>query len=179
MAKRKKKLAPQSARTAYSGEVTVSVMRGSSVISKQKHHNDGGEALWKFVANALAGNFDHGSRPSRIQLYSDKELSVPASERILTDTAATTAKITDKQSGETIGWSATLYFRIPYARIFSPEVAGMKLYGRLSADAGQDSEVCALHTLEEPIEGIDPTTSKNYSLVIEWKLQITNVTIDN
>jgi len=53
----------------YQGKVKVSLCRGNQILSTKEYHNNGMPDLFKFLANALAGNYLSFLRPVKIKLF--------------------------------------------------------------------------------------------------------------
>ena len=54
---------------SYAGKIKVSVERGNKTISTREYHNTGMPNLFKFLCNALAGNYLDNLRPVQIKLF--------------------------------------------------------------------------------------------------------------
>lgn len=59
---------------SYKGLVKIEYMHGSNCIKSYTVHNDGTAELFRFIANALAGNFNKSMRPQFIHtFYCDRD----------------------------------------------------------------------------------------------------------
>lgn len=72
MARRKKTAqaaVTEKEQVSYSGQVKLSVQKGNKTLSTKTYHNAGTSKLFKFICEALAGNFRRGMLPSKIALF--------------------------------------------------------------------------------------------------------------
>lgn len=53
----------------YSGEVRIAVKHGKTTLSERIVHNSGRVRLFKFLANALAGDYNKSLSPRMVRLF--------------------------------------------------------------------------------------------------------------
>ena len=147
----------------YSGNVTVATYIGNKCISKKAYHNKGALALYRFLANCLAGNFPtaYNLRPFKIKLLSFKNADqILPNDFDLTEAFATDAiadasdfiqlaaapeiKYTDTK--DSCGCTVTLNFIFVYDRIISEKAHIVAIYGPNINDA---KEYCAYYLLTQ------------------------------
>lgn len=146
----------------YEGVITVSLKSGNRTINKKHYHNRGHIGLFKFICEALAGNFNKDIRPSRIRCYN---ADVPATPYITYETTALSRKGTDNS------YSVTYTFKIPYAFVYD-KISSVKLF---PTNSDLESDVCADFTFEEIIDITqEKFTHGNYCIVLEWQMTISN-----
>lgn len=66
---------------AYEGLVTVKLYNGKKLISTKTYHNAGGQNLFKFLSQCLAGNYKTAEqlRPCTLKLFNFSEQPVAPS----------------------------------------------------------------------------------------------------
>ena len=193
----------QTSSIGYTGNITISVQAGNKIISKKTYHNNGSKALFKFLVTCIRGDYAtaNSMRPFYIKLFRVKDgtpkqireylnnegwessntsnTTFDASKIVLASSEVSynkTATIGDDES------SVTLHFRIPYAYIFQTEIHMACLYGKnshndlnwsayyLLTDAGTTTE-----NLEENWTALNISPAKNYNLLIDWTMSISNI----
>lgn len=148
----------------YAGTINAKIKRGDTIISEKQYHNQGRFTLFKFICDALAGNFNASLRPCKIKLFNE---SHPASPEIY---YSTTALARTPAAGEASdGYSITYSFSIPAVYITSDEITEARLYGKNSSE---NDDYLASFLFNEGAcskpEGADSL------LLIEWTLNISN-----
>ena len=178
----------------YSGRVEVKLLRDRKLISSYKYHNKGRGKLFKFLCNALAGNYIERERPCQVKLFyckkadatdqnekvdpkafnwdaPDNELTA-ASSFVSYDAAPVLVK-----DDENDKYKITYHFRIPFTKICNKVIHIVGLY---PANVISDKEDASAYYLFadakenawKPI--IVPDLAGNFSLVIDWTLELEN-----
>ena len=174
---------------SYSGKVTLKIKRGNKVLTSKTFHNSGTNKLFKFIADALAGNFNVDLRPTQIKLFglqSDPD-DLPATPKftkncsistyIIASPAVATAPVA---SG---GYAITYHFSIPSSYITGDKIYKMALYPRKVSNI--ETDMCAKFLFIKPDETNDTSfvwypqelavNIDNYMLLVDWEMKIDNV----
>lgn len=181
----------------YSGQLVVKILSGNKVISTQTYHNNGRETLFKFLCNALAGNYIERQRPCQIKLFSYssalKTNSTPSDfnwETAFEDESAPTGitpfrdydivpVISKTQLDNYATYKTTYHFRIPFTLISGTTIHMAGLYPK-NTIYDKNASAYYLFTNDDgtewqPIEITD--NAGNFSLVIDWILTFHNFDI--
>lgn len=163
----------------YSGNIVVKVVKGKKTVATIKSHNAGGIDLWHFLAMCIAGDYRGASdlRPCNVELYNRASgTDTSASARVLVDTSADINSDSSGNAGAITGYTTTLHFKIPSTYITtSSKINVLKLYGSTPSKTGGVDNICAEVELSDT-EAIDPASySGQYSLIVEWTLEVKNV----
>lgn len=170
---------------AYQGFIQVHVMHGDKIISSKQYHNKGLSPLFKYICYALAGSYYSDLRPCKIKLFKcpytgNEEINSnpstfnwvnmrdtlsEASPYIVYD-ATPVVKTTES------GYSTTFRFKIPFWWLYLKKFDVIGMYT-------DNNEACAyyLFTKEEntkwETQELEDTTG-NYSLIVEWTMEVSN-----
>lgn len=182
----------------YQGSISVSVKRGDKTILKRSYHNSGMPNLFRYIANVVAGNSANELRPVKIKLfnYADttQDALTPANFKwdsaspyleavtpyVLFDT--TPVVRSGGNSGEEASYGTTLHFRIPSSYISNPVIHVVALYPN---NAAGKNDLSAYYTFADeknknswkPIDMSDSVG--DFSIIIEWTLETSNITKAN
>ena len=69
----------------YSGEVRIAVRRGKTTLSERTVHNSGRVRLFKFLANALAGDYNKSLSPRMVRLFAKDKAATNDSTDVSTN----------------------------------------------------------------------------------------------
>ena len=150
----------------YSGEVSVSVMRGSKLIKKIKQHNEGGEWLFKFFAECLVGRYSTSTdyRPKQLLLTNG---AAAASTFIGFNQTPTYEAANDS------GVGVTFHFTVPYAYLSGTSIDTLYLY---CDEYANDAELINQQNWSAKCElgdnAIVVSRETNIILIIDWTLHI-------
>lgn len=165
---------------SYIGHVKLTATFCGEVIEEKDLHNQGGEALWDFLATCLAGRWNEAEvkKPYKIKLfYYDTNTVVP---KDITDTtpvmeitdyiSITSAPIVDEE------YNAVFHFLVPYTYI-SDKFNHIRLY---SASAASTNDYLARVNL---VKNNDTDTEwdtvekgdSNMVWVLDWYMKATNM----
>lgn len=166
----------------YTGKVTISVLNGNRVVSKNQYHNAGTEYLFSFLCNCLCGKASSLERPTMIRLFTIDADDSPENPHWNSDTIASSPVIYDipplpgRIDGDPNGYKVLYHFRIPYSFLRRFEIAKMALYAPANVDGLEKMSAYFLITEQGVFKPIPLPVSayNNYSIVVEWELQITN-----
>lgn len=155
----------------YQGKVTVSIKRGKTILAKKTYKNQGCYSMFKFIANALAGNFVSNNRPCKIRLFTsttgtteaDKyDSKLVVSPYILCNAASVGVAVSNPQTGIISPYASITYtFMIPYTLI-TGKAYRAALYGMNPSDTVNDR--CAAFEFDEPV---DPSTGSAGNTILE------------
>lgn len=180
---------------AYSGEVSVSVMSGKKTLSKKTYHNTGGNALFSFLANCVKDGGTKASSllPNKIKLFCVDQSKKTTPSQIAVelakaenygdsvnledrdiDIAQASIFVAKSSDGNANGNSVTLSFKVPYAYITQQTVNMIGLYGRGVNATGYWSAYYLFKTEADAWSPISINSSRNYNLLIEWKMTFAN-----
>ena len=175
----------------YFGEVTVQLKNGKKTISKYTYHNNGKNPLFKFIAEALAGNFNVENRPCKLKLFSKTTNEDPSNPVFSTNTHISqyimyglppVPEIINSED-DTAGYKVTYHFVIPNSYIFSgyDKIYKLAIYPAVTgSDPSQN--ICATFLFTNAAgtdwdpQAIRTGISNNYVLVIDWTMTISNKT---
>jgi hypothetical protein len=186
----------------YSGEVRIAVKRGKTTLSERTVHNSGRVRLFKFLANALAGDYNKSLSPRMVRLFgkdkaatndstdvsTNKNADDPADENTwqfteelavspwVTVGSAGVVEVTSKD-GEELNDQAKVgfSFRIP-ASLITGEFCKIALYDMNPSAAGKD-KLAVVGLIENKAWAPEEIEDKNgQSLEIEWTMTIQNTT---
>lgn len=195
---KKKKQAKIPSNIGYAGNVTVSILAGNKVISKNTYKNNGSKRLFYFLALCINGEFvtAENYRPFYIMPFQlkESEIRTPAELRAVISAGQNITTIFDQAGASKISISqdgftepltsenaghAKLFFRIPYSFLKKQEMHAFCLYDKnSSADLDSYSAYYFLTKLnpenQEEWNVLEINQEKNYNLVIEWDMQVNN-----
>lgn len=177
----------------YSGHVEVKLLRDRKVISSYKYHNKGRGKLFKFLCNALAGNYIERERPCQIKLfYYQKADTTDTNTKVLPNnfnweelgdndlTAASTfinydtAPVLIKDENN---YKVTYHFRIPFTQICNSSIYIVGLYP-INVISDKDDASAYYLFIDTENNNWKPINIKdsagNFSLVIDWTLMLEN-----
>lgn len=195
MAKKKKPVSKvaMSGGLGYEGKVKVQLIKGSTIIQTKTYKNKGMPSLFKFISDSLAGTYSEKDRPSRIALFDNNNEIQPTGDAqdnedywnsnitsaILNNASATVDPIKSGTPEATVGYSTTYHFRIPYINIRANKIYKIALYSNNGInDLANHRLAYFLFTNSsgnwDPVE-ITNDLAGNYSIIIEWTLNITNL----
>ena len=191
--KRRKVISKKEDFIDYSGHVEVKLLRDRKIISSYKYHNNGRGKLFKFLCNALAGNYIERERPCQIRLFyyqnadianpdinvapsdfnwetlGDNDLTV-ASSFINYDT--TPVLIRDSENDK---YKVVYHFRIPFTQICNSTIHIVGLYPINAISNRDDASAYYLFAEDNTWKPIDvPDSVGNFSIVIDWTLELEN-----
>ena len=151
----------------YLGEVTVKLTRGDKVIKSKKYSNSGMPGLFKFICNALAGNFSEVAHPCQIKLFNylraDDILDEDATPSNFNwETAHSTNNIrgctpyilydttpkVKRETGTTDKdyYTTTYHFRVPFSLISESRIHAVGIYPANVVSDGTDAYAYYLFT---------------------------------
>lgn len=174
----------------YSGQVVVKILSGNKVISKHTYHNNGRETLYKFLCNALAGNYIERQRPCCIKLFKyasafgennkpsnfiwDEAFDNTDAPKSITpfkdyDVVPVISRI---ELDDYATYKTTYHFRIPFTLISDKVIHMIGLYPKNTIN-DKNASAYYLFTNDDgtewqPIEIAD--NAGNFSIVIDWIL---------
>lgn len=167
----------------YQGKLCIKIMSGNKVISTEYLKNKGDSTLFKFLCQALAGNFYTHMRPCKIKLYDFQNTeTVLPSEFNFTDAEKVTPYLyeaspyvvydsTPAVNPGSDSCTTTFKFKIPYHWLFSKRYNVIQLV----TDTNQS---CAYYLCTDTngnwnTKELTEATG-NFSLVVEWTLEVSN-----
>ena len=187
----------------YLGTVSIKFMKGDSLLKTKTYTNSGMPNLFKFICNALAGNYIPANAPCQIKLYrllsaEDSDTSegiLPvkfnwnthfeeldaATPYILYDTTPKVKAINEDGNNH---YATSYHFRVPFTLISEEIIHAVGFYP--SNVISPEDEVCAYYlftTQEESFNGTevvwDPiklpsAANGNYSIIVEWTMAVMN-----
>jgi len=160
----------------YKGIVKVSIVNGQNkTISTNTYYNNGTNNLFNFIANCIAGNYiNHEKyRPCKIALYKAAATDIKSENRvsnfIFQDGAA---KVKNISTGLTSGCEVIYHFRIPFVQLTSSaNVVSAALWPSIFSE--NNNEYSAAVNFNPEIV-IPPKVSTNWTIIVDWTLQISN-----
>lgn len=159
----------------YNGNVVTYIeLPNKKRVKIAESHNTGGADLFHFFSECLAGNYSTAAelRPTKIKLLYAETNTTTYEDR--SDFCAVDEGV--KVSSDDNGYYATFHFKVPYALIKPvQEQTKNKVnhFGLYKTAETNNDKYCALYNLgTDTISLVD--LGKNYSIIIEWTLQVTN-----
>ncbi len=164
----------------YSGKISISIVNGKRVISKQNYHNEGRLELFRFLANCLAGNLVEGLRPIQIKFFKyPANTSFNWTEAVWNDTSTAPKAVSPfiiydampivKANETTNTCTVVFHFRVPLSYLTDDS----NLIGLYSSNSSDDFNASAWVIPDQPIT-LPENVVNNYSLILEWTLSISN-----
>lgn len=168
----------------YRGQITVSIMDGDRLISKNKYTNSGTSKLFAFLTNCLSGDFNTAryNRPCRLLLLEggsgeDLDTSNPADEDADSNGNAfwgehyyVAPPVYYSKTPTALGNAVTFNFRVPFLLLNNGAIVKkMALVPELSSDI---SDICAFYILSDSIQV--PTSGGNFTILVDWELSFSN-----
>lgn len=166
----------------YNGNVKVSIVDGKRTLYTYTQHNNGKQKLFEFIASCLIGNFATAKslNPCRIACFALKDgetdVTDPANfDKVSTYVYCDSSKYSiittneDKKGVEVI-----FRFRIPYTCLVGGKaIRQFALFPNRITDP--ITERCADFTLAAGNEISVPVSGGNFTVVIEWKMILKDV----
>jgi len=170
----------------YSGKVNIKIFDNKLKISEINLHNTGYTSLFEYICTCLAGNYSAAEKqlPCKLTLYNKTgETYYPMSGYIEINEDP---KVSNSNSDDNISSTTTLHFLIPRSQIVQygtqTKINAIVLYPKnigKSTDKGKEidsatikQKACADVYLADAID--INNISANFSLSIEWTLQLAN-----
>lgn len=152
----------------YSGVVTLSQKLGENTFKIASIKNAGGKALFNFLADCLAGDFDIAKidRPSKIMLLyqdSDGKMLKPDNAGFIYITTKP-ERVYSSENESIVKYSFTISQDLLAGMNFN----AIGLYGRAESDVEKYAAYCLLK--EEDLNGI----SVSSVLLVDWELHLSN-----
>lgn len=183
---------------AYTGKITVSILKGRTVLKTIKTHNKGYKTLFNFLCQCLAGEYDRAEslRPRFIRLftmgskgsaYSEEHIPQRLQSQYLTSLTVpsynTTPSVDLVEIHGQEPYAKTIFkFLIPFTQIETTRDTNMfALYS--SANQSNLTEPSAVFVLMDPddetklgsvMSSSSSAKSNDYNLQIQWELTIEN-----
>lgn len=164
----------------YQGNVTVTIKKGKTIISSRSYHNNGGDELFKFLANCISGAYVESLRPKYIRAFDCKG---SPGERITQANSTSRSAYIAINDVSSINGKATLHFTIPCSFILPDSGAStaninqLGLYSSAVASNSQRNDVeqyCAYYNFIEENGQWAPliisTLNGDYNIFIEWEM---------
>lgn len=183
---------------AYTGKITVSILKGRKVLKTLNTHNKGYRSLFTFLCQCLAGQYDRAEslRPKFIRLYtmgpegtaySEQEIQGRLQTQFLTSltvpayNTTPSVELVELQGQEP--YARTIFkFLIPFTQIETTRDTNMfALYS--AANQTTLTEPSAVFVLTDPedntklgsvMNSSSSAKSNDYNLQIQWELTIEN-----
>jgi hypothetical protein len=164
---------------AYTGTITLSQYIGSKKTIVARLHNKGGKPLFDFLADCFTGDFTSAKAalPKKIMTYTktkaedDTEVFVYSSTHYLLSAAK---KVSSTENGSAVCFS----FSIPYDDIRGLDQSNSFKNAYIGLyTANVSTTDCKNYLAEFSLESLmeNATLALNYSVVVDWVLNITNV----
>ena len=155
---------------SYTGDIHVKIVEDDRIYYENYFHNHGTKKLFNFFIDALIGNYTvaKSSRPCKIILFKENDdgTFTKVSNAVYYDSTAV------PESGDNQG-SVTYHFRIPFLALEGgTTVKKIGLYPNIISN--EEADLCAYYILPEGSKIEIPTDGNNYTIIIEWKLTISN-----
>lgn len=176
MKKRKKKQSENELQIAYSGNVTVQLVRNNKVIKTINGHNEGTSRLFKFIADCLANDYSGAYSPKYIQVFnvdSSGQQINDSTESLTGLIAVSTESAVENQTDNDA--TAKLTFTIP-GELFSTgtKLSEINLFCMYSQIGGtHNSNYLARYYIEGGL-GDSSTIDRNVNIIIVWELGVGN-----
>lgn len=163
----------------YSGDVTVSVLKGRKVIKTFKNHNEGGNSLYKFILNCLAGYYYDNDRPKWIVpvVKGNDDITRPSIPKAIPINRCDVLEDDDK---------VTLSYK---CLISATYLAGETKVNGLAFFSQNDINSITIDTSEAISdkysmimyfgEAVSEDTFQNQNLLITWQVRIVSATQEN
>lgn len=176
---------------SYQGKVKVQIACGNKIISTKNYNNSGLPILFKFLSYVLAGHYYSHLRPCKLAIFKcvdtgDNKVApvnfnwetVKEQNKLYTVSPYVVYDATPTVLATANGYATTFRFKIPYNWLYLKSFNTMGLFT-------ENNEVCAYYLFKKE-EGTGDSKQivwdtqnledavGNYSLIIEWTMEISN-----
>lgn len=148
----------------YTGGVTIRVMKKRKETARFQKHNAGLANLFKGFCYYLVGNFDKTYIPQRLTAY------YSTNDIALTNSSVISSKRVIEDSGKYI---ATFTAVITYNQLKDPKTPIAKLV-MLGSGSDQSNQLAEITVGDDKEFNWDGKIAEKSSMIIEWKMEITN-----
>ena len=154
----------------YTGIVTLSQYTGTKKRVLASTHNEGGKALFDYLADCLAGNFDTANinRPTKIMLLNITEDAQPVNKALNTSFIYLLTN-PEKVYSETEG-VVRYSFTVPHDMLIGTSFNAIGLYPA-SATESDLADYAAICNIEVNTNSL----SLSSVLVLDWELHMSNI----
>ena len=156
----------------YTGTVTLKTIKGGKVTSSKTYHNNGGNELFNFLYNCLAGKYIDSSRPAYIVAY----YKDAGENKYTANGSLNTISATIIEASSTEPACIEYRFILPYLSAYtSTGIDGFAVYNSsknpISASAGDNvsTDYSMILELNE-----NKKINKDETTLVVWRLQIEN-----
>lgn len=169
----------------YNGDIKIKLLDGDRIYSEKNYHNNGTIKLFNFFMDCLIGNYNvaKSSRPCRLVLFKKDREDNPAEHIIYkhpdwSDETRISTKIyydnVKPVAADEDGGSIIFHFRVPFIALNAGEtIWKLGLYPEYISSF--ENDLCAFYVFKSENDLIDiPMSGGNFTIVIDWKLTITN-----
>ena len=169
MRKIKKKQVKDSSQLAYTGNVTIKVVKDKEVVKVINGHNSGNTRLFEYIAKCLVGLYESINAPKYVQCFHSTSATPDLNNLDSLSGIIPVSSLTYNTDAESS--TAKLTFTIP-GNIF-PEDAEVNFFALYNYKEYENkANPMATYYSETPLTNID--TSSN--VIVVWELQVGNAT---
>jgi hypothetical protein len=170
---------PTQSALAYRGEVTVELVKGDKVYQVIRQHNEGTAELFRYLANALAGNVNTTNMPRYLHTFNAENPETDQGDNLYGTNRSTCAlnvpfsNVEVRYDSTLDGYSTEYTFMIPFSQIWGTTNV-LALYNTIAY--GNAITPLAFIRLNED-QWIRASSSNTANVVVRWVMTVYNAQV--